>query len=109
MSHPRFTISHSASGHFTFHLTAANGAVILTSERYVSHHGAVSGVESVKRNAPIDARYERRLSRREEPYFVLTATSGEVIGTSEMYSSTSAREEGIASVKHSAPIATTEG
>jgi len=36
----------------------------------------------------------------------LTATNGETIGKSEMYSSASAMETGIASVKTNAPTAT---
>ena len=39
------------------------------------------------------------MSKADEPYFVLKAANGEVIGTSEMYSSTSAMRKGIASVK----------
>jgi hypothetical protein len=38
-------------------------------------------------NAARDERHERRTSRADEPYFVLKAANGEIIGTSEMYSS----------------------
>jgi uncharacterized protein YegP (UPF0339 family) len=40
-----------------------------------------------------------------EPYFVLKAANGQIIGTSEMYSSAAALETGIASVKANAPTA----
>lgn len=41
-------------------------------------------------------------------YFNLTAKNGQVIASSEMYSSKSACENGIASVKENAPMAETE-
>jgi uncharacterized protein YegP (UPF0339 family) len=60
----------------------------------------------VRRNAKDDSRYERKTAKDGSPYFTLTATNGQVIGTSEMYSSTTARENGIESVKENAPGAT---
>ena len=42
------------------------------------------------------------------PYFNLKSSNGQVIGTSEMYSSTSAMENGIVSVKNNAANATIE-
>ena len=38
-----------------------------------------------------------------DPYFVLKAANHEIIGKSEMYSSTSAMENGIESVKKNGP------
>lgn len=93
---------------FMFNLQAANGQVILTSERYTSRDGALSGIASVRVNAPIARRYERHTSSAGEPYFVLKAGNGEVIGRSEMYSSASAMENGIESVKKNAPEASVE-
>ena len=65
--------------------------------------GATNGIESVRKNAPLDERFERKTSKADEPYFVLKADNGEVIGVSEMYSSKSAMENGIESVKKNAP------
>lgn len=59
-------------------------------------------------NASLDQRFERKLSRRDEPYFVLKAANGEPIGVSEMYSSQAAMENGIESVKNNAPEARVE-
>lgn len=61
---------------------------------------------SVQTNSRDDARYERKSSVRAEPYFVLKAANGETIGKSEMYSSTSAMESGIAPVKANGPTKT---
>jgi uncharacterized protein YegP (UPF0339 family) len=109
MPHPRFRITKGEGDEYTFNLTAANGEKILSSERYASHSGAVRGVAAVKENAAIDARYERRDARDGTVYFVLKAGNGEIVGTSEMYSGSSARERGIESVKVNAPAAGVEG
>ncbi len=88
-----------------FNLMAGNNEIILTSERYKQRKSAEAGIESVKKNAPDDARFERKTAKSGEPYFVLKAGNGEIIGKSEMYSSTAAMEKGIESVKKNAPDA----
>jgi uncharacterized protein len=90
------------TGAFRFNLKADNNHTILTSESYRSKAGAQNGIESVKKNAGADERYERRVARDGSPYFVLRAANKEVIGKSEMYSSTRQMEGGIASVKRNA-------
>jgi uncharacterized protein len=95
----RFVIKNSSDGQFMFVLKAGNNEVILTSERYKQRHSAENGIASVRANAADDARFEPRSSKAGEPYFVLKAANGEIIGTSEMYSSTSSMRKGIASVK----------
>ena len=102
----KFEIKKSKSGQFMFNLKAGNGEIILTSEHYVAKQGAENGIASVRINAPNDANYERRISTSNQPYFVLKAANKEIIGTSEMYSSAAARDNGIASVKANAPTAT---
>lgn len=104
----KFVVKKSGSGQFMFNLKAANGEVILTSELYQNRAGVQAGIDSVKKRAAKDAHYRRKLSGRLEPYFVLKADNGQVIGTSEMYSSVAAREDGIASVKVNAPTAKVE-
>jgi uncharacterized protein YegP (UPF0339 family) len=88
---------------YMFNLKAGNSEVILTSERYTAKSGAQNGIESVQTNSPKDERYERKTSTAGDPYFVLKAGNGEVIGRSEMYSSKSACENGIESVKRNGP------
>ena len=105
----KFVVNKAGSGQFYFNLKAANGEIILTSEMYTMKAGAMNGISSVKQNAPLDERYERKTSSADEPYFVLKAKNGEVISTSEMYSSEAARDNGIKSVKENAPGAGTEG
>ena len=71
-----------------FNLKAGNHEVILTSERYATKAGAENGIASVKENAALDERYQRKMSKDNAPYFVLVAANGQTIGRSEMYSST---------------------
>jgi uncharacterized protein len=63
-----------------FNLKAGNGERILTSERYKTKASAETGIASVKANAPDNARYDRRTSASAQPYFVLKAKNGEIIG-----------------------------
>jgi uncharacterized protein YegP (UPF0339 family) len=62
----------------------------------------------VKANSGLDARYERKTSKASQPYFLLKAGNGAVIGTSEMYSSTSAMENGVESCERNGPSAATK-
>jgi len=101
----KFEIKKAKDEQFYFHLKAGNGEVILASERYKAHASAEKGIASVKKNAPDDGRYERREGKSGKHHFVLKAGNGEIIGTIETYNSTSAMENGIASVKANAPDA----
>ena len=89
-----------------FNLKAGNHEVILTSETYNTKQAAEGGIASVQTNSPDNERYERKSSARGEPFFVLKATNGQTIGKSEMYSSASAMESGITSVKANGPTKT---
>lgn len=87
--------------HFT--LNAKNGQVILSSEMYSSKAAAENGIESVKKNAAVGIRFERKTSKNGKFYFNLKAVNGQIIGSSQMYSSESGMENGINSVKENAP------
>ncbi len=69
----------------------------------VMRAAAEGGIASVKANAAADARFDRRETKNGDPYFVLTAANGQIIGKSETYSSKSAMENGITSVATNAP------
>lgn len=105
----KFVITKRIDGDFQFNLKADNGQVILTSEGYKSKVGCENGIESVRKNSVNDGSFERMKSKNDKPYFNLKAANHQVIGTSEMYESTSAMEKGIASVKKNGPYAGVEG
>ncbi len=104
----KFELKRSKNDKFFFNLLAGNGQIILSSEMYEAKASATNGIESVKKNAVEDARFERLVSGKGEPYFVLKAANHQVIGTSQMYSSEATRDNGIASCKTNAPGAATD-
>ena len=98
-----YQISPTANAKVIFNLKAENHQVILTSEVYEQKQSALTGIESVQTNGPDVKNFELRTSAASEPYFVLKAQNGEIIGTSQMYSSAAAAEIGIASVQTHSP------
>ncbi len=102
----KFEIKTDKAGKFRFSLKANNGQVILSSQGYASRSGCENGIESVRTNSKKDDMFDRCTAKNGSPYFCLKASNGQVIGNSEMYSSKSAMENGIASVKKNAPSAT---
>ena len=101
----KFEIKQLKNEQYLFNLKASNGQIILTSEQYKSKSGAVNGIESVRKNAVNESRFEVLESKNGEPYFVLKAGNGEVIGSSEIYYSDAACKNGIQSVMKNAPNA----
>ena len=97
-----YKLNPASGSKFMFNLHAGNHQVILTSESYNDKAGAMSGIRSCQINSQKDAMFERKVARDSSPYFVLKAGNGQTIGKSEMYSSKSAMENGIASVKANA-------
>lgn len=100
-----FVIKKRTNGEFQFDLKAGNGQIILTSEGYNAKAGCENGIESVRKNAQDDAKFERKTSSNGKFYFNLKATNGQIIGKSEMYESEASRDNGIESVKKNAPDA----
>ncbi len=102
----RFVLRTAADGQTYFNLKAGNGETILTSEMYHAKTSALAGIESVRTNAPLNERYERRASASSNHvYFVLKAGNHEVIGTSEMYDTEAGIAGGMLAVKQNAPSA----
>lgn len=93
----RFELMKASDGSFYFHLKAANGQIILSSQMYTTKAAAENGIASVKTNAVDNTRYERRADKNAKPYFVLKAANTQIIGTSQIYASETAMEEGVAS------------
>lgn len=104
----KFEVYQDARSEYRFRLKAGNGQKILASEGYSAKAGCMNGIESVRKNSQDDKRYERLKSSSGKHYFNLKASNGQVIGTSEMYESSSGMENGIASVTSNAPKATIE-
>lgn len=94
-----FELRKSSDEKFVFNLKADNDETILTSQTYTTKQRALAGIESVRKYSAKDAFYTRKQSIAKQPFFVLNSTSGETIGSSQMYASRPAMESAIASVK----------
>lgn len=101
----KFIITKRTNGEYQFNLKALNSQIILTSEGYLAKSSCKNGIESVKTNSPTDSKYDRKVAKNGSYYFNLKAGNGEIIGTSQMYTTINARENGIESVKANAPDA----
>ena len=112
----KFVIRAVASG-IKFDLVHTNGQVIATSEVYNSKKSCLSGIASVQRNAAAanvedqtaegfekvkHPKFEMYTDKAGEFRFRLKATNGQIIATSEGYTTKAACENGIASVKKNA-------
>jgi uncharacterized protein YegP (UPF0339 family) len=103
----KFELYLDKAGEYRFRLKAGNCQIMLASEGYKTKSSALKGIESVRKHSQDDARLERKNTSGGKPRFNLKASNGQFIGTSESYETTSARDNGIASVSrtaYSAPV-----
>lgn len=101
----KFEIYKDKAGEFRFRLNSSNGQTILSSEGYKDKSACNNGIESVRKNAPEDGRYEKKESSSGKYMFNLKAANHQVIGSSQQYESVASRDNGIESVKKNAPSA----
>lgn len=102
-----------------FHLKAANGEVIATSQVYSSVEACLKGVESVRHNstAPIEDQTAEKIEEQKNPKFEvyrdkgeefrfrLRASNGQEVAASQKYKEKSGCLKGIESIKKNAPEA----
>lgn len=108
VKNPKFQIFAGKSDKTYFRLNAKNGQQILASQGYADKSGCKNGIESVRKNAPLDERYDRKTASNGKFFFNLLAGNKQIIGTSQMYTTEAARDNGIESVKTNAPDAPVE-
>ena len=108
VKNPKFQIFKGNDEKFYFHLTARNGEKIFSGQGYTTKINCQNGIESVKTNSQDDGRFERKTASDDRTYFTLTATNGQVIGQSQMYTTAQSRDNGIEAVKSVAPNAPVE-
>lgn len=104
----KFELYTDKAGETRFRLKAGNGQIILASEGYKQKASAENGIASVQKNAASEDNFESKTTASGKWMFNLKATNGQVIGTSEVYESSSARDNGIQSVMTNAPDAKIE-
>jgi uncharacterized protein len=104
----KFVISKRSNGHYQFTLKTTSGKVILTSQGYTLLTACENGIDAVRRNCNLLKRYDLKSTDENHFYFNLKAANGQVIGTSETYSSALSRDNGVATVMGVASIAAIE-
>ncbi|QEC67930.1 DUF1508 domain-containing protein [Panacibacter ginsenosidivorans] len=108
MNNPKFQVFKSpANNQYYYRLRSANNEIVLNGEGYTTKQSCLTAIASVKLNAPIDSRYEKKNAYLNYT-FNLKAANREIIGRSENYTSSYGRDNGIAAVKRDAPIAPVE-
>lgn len=118
----KFIIRTVPTGH-KFDLKAANGQIIATSEVYEASAACRKGIESVRKNAPIakledqtvqnfqtatNPKFEMYEDKSGQYRFRLKSRNGQTIAISEGYTTKTACENGIESVRKNAPHAEVE-
>jgi len=94
----KFIVKMRSNDDYQFSLLADNGQIVLNSQGYASKASCLNGVESVKKHSQSQDNFESKAASNGQLFFNLKASNGQVIGTSQMYSSEDARTNGIASV-----------
>jgi uncharacterized protein YegP (UPF0339 family) len=85
----------SDEGAWYFHVASSSGEIVLASEGYTSRIGALGGILSVLDNGTVKARYHLSTGQDGQSYVTLSATNGQVIATTEGYSTASNARRGI--------------
>lgn len=93
------------AGEYRFRLKAGNGEKILASEGYTTKAACKNGIDSVKENAVVHERFEKKETVAGKYMFNLKAANHQVIGTSQPYATVASRDKGIESVQRNAPDA----
>lgn len=85
----RFDVFRGEDGRFYFNLHAGNGEIVLSSQGYETEAAALNGTFSVTENGLAPDAYELSESADGGAYFNVVAGNGQVIATSEVYSTMS--------------------
>lgn len=119
----KFVMKTAKNGKIKFDLKASNGQIIASSQMYKAAKYAKTGIDSVIRNAPAAAvedqtvegytrekhpKFEIYQDKAGEYRFRLKATNGQIIATSEGYTTMKACVNGVNSVKKNAVDASIE-
>ncbi|HTL35333.1 MAG TPA: YegP family protein [Kofleriaceae bacterium] len=93
----RVEVLESTAG-FRFNLHAANGQTVLSSESYTTQAAAWNGAFAVQAAAATASNFALKTATDGRFYFTLSADNGQIVGVSQMYTTKTAAQNGIASV-----------
>jgi uncharacterized protein YegP (UPF0339 family) len=94
----KYQVYKDVAGKFRFRLRAANNRIVVVSQAYEQHEGALNGVKSIQNNCTVGIedltvegprmnypKYQVFMDKASEFRFRLTASNGQIIGASEGY------------------------
>jgi len=90
---------------FTFSFVDDGGKMVVKSENYAAKKSAENGIESVKKNAQIDGRYEMKDAKNGKFYFNVKASNGQIVGTCALFVSDADRATAASLLKRAGPPA----
>jgi uncharacterized protein len=103
----RLEVAQGASGQFHFNFFAKNGQIVLSSESYTSRAAAFNGAFAVQTDGQSAASYTLKQNVSATGfYFTVTALNGQVIGTSQQYTTKAAAQSGMTSLQTLLPSIT---
>jgi uncharacterized protein YegP (UPF0339 family) len=86
------------AGEFRFRLVAGNGDIILSSDAYKSKLGCTKAIESVRVNSANPDNFVREPTQSGNHQFSLVSLNGRIIGTSQIFDSTSGYNNAVTNV-----------
>lgn len=95
----KFILYRTRNSEYHYRLNADNGQVLLTGGGYASKSGCLNGIESVRYKGRDKSQYDKKVTLSGRYYFNLKASSGAVLGTSELHETVAARDNAIAVVQ----------
>ncbi len=101
----KFVVKAAKDGQFYCNLVSEEGKKLLASEMYAAKAGVFTGIASIKSNAREASHYEKLTSADGKAFFHLKAANHEIIGVSDMYDTTDARDQALFKVMHGGPDA----
>lgn len=88
-----------SDGKYYFHVISGNYEKVLRSQGYSSKAAATTGIKSIKTNAVSTKAFKVLEASNGQYYFNVVAANGEIIGTSELYSTKSNAQKGTETVR----------
>lgn len=104
MANPTFQIFIGKDGQSRFRFIDPNGESVLLSEGYSSADDCIALIQQLQLDPENSNRY-KKITMAQGHYFNLFNSSGELIGTSRMYSTENDRNNGISLVMHRCKLA----
>ncbi|MCX5747785.1 MAG: YegP family protein [Proteobacteria bacterium] len=102
----RVTVEAGESGQFHFNVFAKNGQIVVSSERYATEAAAYNGAFAVQAAGQAAAGYTVKQAASGTWYFTIAAPNGEIVGTSQQYTTQSSAKAAVTAVTNLLPTIT---